>query len=61
MSLSFEGGREVAGADDDEMGGDDAKGEECERGYKRERGKGKVKGRDVCPKIGMCCIVYMIY
>ena len=29
----------MAGADDDEMGGDDAKGEECERGYKREKEK----------------------
>ena len=32
-----------------------------DKGKERERGKGKVKGRDVCPKIGMCCIVYMIY
>ena len=31
-----------------------------DKGKERERGKGRVKGRDVCPKIGMCCVVYMI-
>ena len=25
-----------------------------DKGKEKERGKGRVKGRDVCPKIGMC-------